>query len=450
MFGGFPFGGMGGMPGGFGEMPGGGRGGPAAGPKKSNNSRYYELLGVSKDADPDEIKKAHRKLALKLHPDKGGDPDKFKEINEAYDVLKDPKKREIYDQYGEDAIKEGMGNAGGHGGGMSDLFEQMFGMGGGGGGRRQRERKSEDVVHKLQVPLEDLYAGGTKKLSMSRQLPCDGCKGSGSKSGKRYECNTCQGTGVQVHLRPLGPGMMQQIQSRCSGCAGSGYNCPPSDSCTACKGKCLVSDKKTFEVHIEPGMKHGSRIVLRGEAGCTEPGLAPGDIILVIVQKEHDVFQRAGVDLVMERHISLREALTGCTFNFKHLDGRLLRVTIPEGEVIKPGTFKCLPDEGMPFQGRPFMKGNMYVRFNVDFPESVTSAQAAAIRGALPAAASQNNGAAMDTDEAEEVHRITNVADIEQELKSRVNVGKSAGASYESDDDDDDMPRGQRVQCAQQ
>ena len=93
----------------------------------------------------------------------------------------------------------------------------------------------------------------------------------------------------------------------------------------------MVSDKKTFEVHIEPGMKHGSRIVLRGEAGCTEPGLAPGDIIRVIVQKEHAVFQRAGVDLVMERHISLREALTGCTFNFKHLDGRLLRVTIPEG-----------------------------------------------------------------------------------------------------------------------
>lgn len=128
----------------------------------------------------------------------------------------------------------------------------------------------------------------------------------------------------------------------------------------------------------------------------------------------------------------------------------LLLTPTTTGEVIKPGTFKCLPDEGMPFQGRPFMKGNMYVRFNVDFPESVTSAQAAAIRGALPAAASQNNGAAMDTDEAEEVHRITNVADIEQELKSRVNVGKSAGASYESDDDDDDMPRGQRVQCAQQ
>ncbi|KAG2493478.1 hypothetical protein HYH03_008294 [Edaphochlamys debaryana] len=443
MFGGFPFGGMGGMGGGFGEMP---SRGPA---KKVNNSRYYEVLGVSKDASADEIKKAHRKLALKMHPDKGGDPDKFKEVNEAYEVLKDPKKKEIYDQYGEDAIKEGMGSGGG-GGGMSDIFEQMFGMGGGGRGGRQRERKSEDVVHKLQVPLEDLYMGATKKLSMSRQLPCDTCKGSGSKTGKKYECGTCQGTGVQVHLRPLGPGMMQQIQSRCSTCGGNGYATPPSDQCGSCKGKCLVADKKTFEVHIEQGMKHGARITLRGEAGCSEPGLAPGDIILVVVQKEHDTFQRAGVDLVMEKTISLTEALTGCTFTFKHLDGRVLRVAIPQGEVIKPGTFKCLNDEGMPFHGRPYQKGNMYVRFNVEFPDHVTDAQAAAIRTALPVPAAAAHNGTMDVDDVEEVHKITNIADIESELKSRVNIAKGAGESYESDDDDD-MPRGgQRVQCAQQ
>ncbi|PNH11245.1 Chaperone protein dnaJ 2 [Tetrabaena socialis] len=469
MFGGFPFGG------GFGEMPGmGGGRGPQGPPKKINNSRYYELLGVGKDATPDEIKKAHRKLALKLHPDKGGDPDKFKEINEAHDVLKDPKKKEIYDQvqsargphlgarprsdpprsrsqYGEDAIKEGMGNGGG-GGGMSDIFEQMFGMGGGGGrGGRQRERKSEDVVHKLQVSLEDLYSGATKKLSMSRQLPCDTCRGTGSKTGKRYECQVCQGTGVQVSLRPLGPGMMQQIQSRCSNCAGNGYSTPPSDQCQSCKGKCLVSDKKTFDVHIEAGMKHGSRISLRGEAGCSEPGLAPGDIILVVVQKEHDVFQRANVDLVMEKSISLTEALTGCSFTFKHLDGRILRVVIPQGEVIKPGTFKCLHDEGMPFHGRPYQKGNLYVRFNVEFPEAITAAQAAAIKAALPVPGAAAANGAMDTDDVEDVLKITGVADIESELKSRVNVAKGTGGDAYDSEDDEDAPRGgQRVQCAQQ
>ncbi|GIL76075.1 hypothetical protein Vretimale_5701 [Volvox reticuliferus] len=442
MFGGFPFAGMGGGFGMGGEMPT--RGG--SGSKKVNNSRYYELLGVSKDASLDEIKKAHRKLALKMHPDKGGDPEKFKEINEAYEVLKDPKKRDIYDQHGEDAIKEGMGSGGG--GGMTDLFAEMFGMGGGRG--RQRERKSEDVVHKLQVSLEDLYKGGSKKLSMSRQLPCDACNGSGSKTGKRYECQACQGTGVQVTLRPIGPGMMQQIQSRCSACAGSGYNTPAGDQCATCKGKCLVADKKTFDVHIDAGMKHGAKIVLRGEAGCSEPGLSPGDIILVVVQKDHDVFQRAGVDLVMEKTISLAEALTGCTFTFKHLDGRVLRVTIPQGEVIKPNSFKRLHDEGMPFQGRPYQKGNLYVRFNVEFPESLTEAQAQAIRAALPIPAAAANGTgAMDVDDVEDVHTISNVADIEAELKSRVNIAKGAGESYESDDDDD-MPRGQRVQCAQQ
>ncbi|EFJ49194.1 molecular chaperone [Volvox carteri f. nagariensis] len=418
-----------------------------SGSKKVNNNRYYELLGVSKDASLDEIKKAHRKLALKMHPDKGGDPEKFKEINEAYDVLKDPKKKEIYDQYGEDAIKEGMGGGGG-GGGMSDLFEQMFGMGGGRG--RQRERKSEDVVHKLQVPLEDLYKGAIKKLSMSRQLPCDACHGSGSKTGKRYECQVCQGTGVQVHLRPLGPGMMQQIQSKCGNCAGSGYSTPLGDQCASCKGKCLVADKKTFDVHIDAGMKHGSKVVLRGEAGCSEPGLAPGDIILVVVQKEHDVFQRAGVDLVMERTISLTEALTGCTFTFKHLDGRVLRVAIPQGEVIKPGSFKCLQDEGMPFHGRPYQKGNLYVRFNVEFPEMLSEAQAQAIRAALPMPSAAANGTGtMDVDDVEDVHKISNIQDIESELKSRVNIAKGTGESYDSDDDDD-MPRGQRVQCAQQ
>ncbi len=105
----------------------------------------------------------------------------------------------------------------------------------------------------------------------------------------------------------------------------------PGDQCDGCKGKCLIPDKKTFEVHIEQGMKHGSKITLRGEAGCSEPGLAPGDIILVVVQKEHDVFQRANIDLVMEKSISLADALTGCSFTFKHLDGRVLRVTIPQG-----------------------------------------------------------------------------------------------------------------------
>ncbi|KAM3242773.1 hypothetical protein ACQJBY_055022 [Aegilops geniculata] len=157
--------------------------------KTSNNTKYYEVLGVSKTATPDELKKAYRKAAIKNHPDKGGDPEKFKELAQAYDVLNDPEKREIYDQYGEDAIKEGMGGSGGadmHS--PFDIFEQLFGGGGGGFGggssRGRRQKRGEDVVHTMKVSLEDLYNGATKKLSLSRNVLCGKCKGSAQSNIK--------------------------------------------------------------------------------------------------------------------------------------------------------------------------------------------------------------------------------------------------------------------------
>ncbi|KAG1668475.1 hypothetical protein FOA52_005248 [Chlamydomonas sp. UWO 241] len=410
---------------------------------KGNSSRYYEILGVPPSSTQDELKKAHRKLALKHHPDKGGDSNTFKEINEAYDTLKDPEKRQIYDDYGEDAIKEGMG-PGGPGGSMNDIFDMFTGGGGGGGrGRSQRERKSEDVSHKLAVTLDDLYNGTTKKLSLSRNLPCSPCSGSGTKSGKKYECSTCRGTGVQVHIRPLGPGMVQQIQARCSSCAGSGFGTPASDQCPSCKGKCLVSEKKTFEVHVEQGMKAGARVVLRGEAGCSEPGLAPGDVVLIIAPKEHALFKRVGIDLIMTKSISLSDALCGTSFNLKHLDGRILSVRSADGEVIKPDTFKSLREEGMPIHGRPYQKGNLYIHFKVEFPSKFDAAQIAALRSVLPSTPPRADNADdtdMDSDDIHEAPTLTHVEDIEDELKSRVHMAKGGSSAY--DDEDDDDPRG--------
>lgn len=425
---------MDGMPG-----MGGGRGGP----KKSNNTRYYELLQVHKDASADELKKAHRKLALKLHPDKGGDPDKFKEINEAYDTLKDPEKRRIYDEYGEDAIKEGMGSGGG-GGGMADIFE-MFG---GGGGGSRGPKKSEDVVHKLSASLEEMYTGATKKLSLSRSVPCDPCKGSGARSGRKYECTTCRGTGVQVMMRPIGPGMVQQIQQRCSSCNGTKFSVPPSDKCPSCNGKALVSEKKTFEVHIEQGMKNGAKIVLRGEAGCSEPGLPPGNVVLVVQQKEHELFKRAGADLVIKKDINLTEALCGTIFTIKHLDGRHLRVTMPPGEVIKPDTFKRVVDEGMPVNGRPHLKGNLYIQFSVNFPDRLDKTIVASLLRVLPPVPVESD---MDEDDIHDVMNLPTVHDIEDELKGRANMTRGGGGGEAYDDEDDEGHGGaQRVQCAQQ
>lgn len=409
-------------------------------PSRSNNTKYYELLGVAKDATPEELKKAHRKLALKHHPDKGGDPLKFQEINAAYDVLKDSEKRRIYDEYGEDAIKEGMGGGGG-GGGM-DIFDILS------GGRRPsaRERKSEDVVHRLTVTLEDLYNGTTKKMHMSRSMPCQACKATGTKSGKKYECQKCRGSGVEVQIRPLGPGMVQQIQTRCSTCSGTGYATPTHDKCSTCSGKCLIPESKTFEVHIEQGMKNGAKVVLRGEAGTSEPGLQPGDVVLVVQEKEHEVFKRAGSDLIIVKKVALVEALCGTSFTIKHLDGRVLKITTPPGQVIKPDSFKAVEDEGMPFHGRPMLKGNLYIQFDVEFPDTISDVAVAALNKVLPAAPVENGS--MDED-VEEIAQLRPVPDIQEELKSRHKVGKQEGEAYDSESDED-MPRGQRVQCAHQ
>jgi DnaJ family protein A protein 2 len=436
MFGGGFFGG--GFPPGFGaEMP----------RPKANDTKYYNILGVSKEASEAEIKKAHKKLALKYHPDKtGGDSEKFKEISEAYEVLRDAEKRKLYDQYGEEGVKE-MGN-GGPSGGMADIFD-MFG---GGGRRQQRERRGENVVHRLKVSLEEMYTGGTRKLSLSRNVKCETCTGSGTKSGRRYQCEVCHGSGVQVIMRPLGPGMMQQIQQPCSRCHQTGYAVPAHDACPSCGSKGLVPEKKVFEVHIEPGHKANSKIVLRGEAGLSEPNIQPGDVIFVLEEKPHKTFKRVGNDLIMMKDITLGDALTGITFHVQHLDGRILEVACRPGEVIKPDSFKAIDDEGMPIHGRPYEKGCMYIHFVVKFPDTVDPSSLQLLKRIFPTSQAD---APMALDDVEQTHlrEVGSKTELEKELRTRHQASREAGgggAAYESDSDDEMGGRGQRVQCAQQ
>ncbi|CAN0863266.1 Chaperone protein dnaJ 2 [Linum grandiflorum] len=245
---------------------------------------------------------------MKNHPDKGGDPEKFKELAQAYEVLSDPEKREIYDQYGEDALKEGMGGGGG-GHNPFDIFESFFG-GGGGSSRGRRQRRGDDVVHPLKVSLEDLYLGTTKKLSLSR-------------SGASMKCAGCQGSGMKVSIRQLGPGMIQQMQHPCKECKGTGESISDMDRCSQCKGA------------------------------------------KVVPEKEHPRFKRKGDDLFVEHSLPLTEALCGFRFVLTHLDGRQLLIkslSVP-GEVVKPDSFKAINDEGMPMYQRPFLKGRLYIHF---------------------------------------------------------------------------------------
>ncbi|KAF0716913.1 hypothetical protein As57867_002590, partial [Aphanomyces stellatus] len=229
----------------FGGEPGmGGMGGPS---KPVDNTSFYETLGVSKNASAADIKKAYRKLALKNHPDKGGDPELFKNITVAYEALSDPDKRELYDKYGEEGLQQGGG--GGHPG--ADIFSQMFG----GGGRQRGPQRGEDLTHPLKVSLEDLYNGKTVKLAVNRDVLCGGCSGRGGPEGAETSCNTCNGRGMRVQLRQIAPGMVQQVQSVCPDCRGQGKSIREADRCKVCKGNKVTKERKVLEVHIEKGMR---------------------------------------------------------------------------------------------------------------------------------------------------------------------------------------------------
>ncbi|KAG6512059.1 hypothetical protein ZIOFF_030152 [Zingiber officinale] len=388
-------------------------------PKKSDNTRYYEVLGVPKSASQDDMKKAYRKAAIKNHPDKGGDPEKFKELAQAYEVLSDPEKREIYDQYGEDALKEGMGGGGG-GHDPFDIFQSFFGG----------------------SPFGDLYNGISKKLSLSRNVICRKCNGKGSKSGASMTCSGCRGSGMKVSIRQLGPGMIQQMQHVCNDCKGTGEKINEKDRCPNCKGEKVAPEKKVLDVIVEKGMQNGQKISFPGEAD-EAPDTVTGDIVFVLQQKEHPKFKRKGEDLFYEHSLSLTEALCGFQFVLNHLDGRQLLIKSNPGEVIKPDQYKAINDEGMPIYQRPFMKGKLYIHFAVDFPDSLARDQCKALEAVLPPrSASQLTDMELDECEETTLHDVN----IEEEMRRKQTQAQEA---YE-EDEDDFHGGAQRVQCAQQ
>lgn len=415
---------------------------------RSDNTKYYEILGVSKSASQEELRKAYHNDARKKHPDKGGDPEKFKELSQAYEVLSDPEKREIYDEYGEDALKEGMGGASdSHS--PFDIFEQIFGGGafGGGASSRGRKQQGEDVIHSLKVSLEDLYNGTTKKLSLSRNVLCPKCKGKGSKSGKSGRCYGCQGTGMKVSTRQIAPGMIQQMQHPCPQCRGSGESISERDKCPQCKGKKVAHEKKVVEVHVEKGMQNNQRIVFKGEAD-EAPDTNPGDVVFVLHQKEHPKFKRKFDDLYVEHSLSLTEALCGFQFSLTHLDGRQLLIKSNPGEIIKPDQYKAINDEGMPHHQRPFIKGRLFIHFNVVFPESgfLSPEKCRDLEAVLP----RKPGKQPSDNEVDECEETTlHDVDMEEEMR-RKEQRRQYEAYDDEDDDEDDEPTMPHRACNQQ
>lgn len=312
---------FGGLPPGFedafgGGMPGGGMpGGRGRRGKPADTEKMYEILGVEKNASPDVIRKAYRKLAVKFHPDKGGDPEKFKEIQKAFDILGDERKRDIYDKYGEEGLE-----GGGDGGGGGDIFDVLS-------GRQRRKnpgvKKGENMVHPLKVTLEQLMKGSSRTLRLTRKV-IDQQKGVET-------CASCGGRGAKIQTIRMGP-MIQQVQKTCDECGGTGVNYRQ------------VKVQETLEVHIPKGAPDGHKINFSEKADEIPDGEA-GDVVFVLQEQSHPEFKRKGDDLYIERTISLSEALCGFTMELKHLDGRTLIIKSKPGDVIKPVSFDPFREE---------------------------------------------------------------------------------------------------------
>lgn len=352
---------------------------------------FYEVLGVQKGADEKALKNAYRSMAKKFHPDANpGNKDaeaKFKEVNEAYDVLKDPQKKAAYDRFGHQAFESGMGagrGPGGQGAGfgpdfsssMSDIFEDLFGdfMGGarGGGGARQRGRsgggaqRGSDLRFNLEISLTDAYTGKTAQVRVPSSVSCDVCKGSGAKPGTAPKtCGTCGGAGVVRSQSGF-----FTVERACPTCQGRGQVI--SDPCTNCGGQGRVTKERTLSVNIPVGVEDGTRIRLAGEGEAGLRGGPSGDLYIFLSVRPHEFFQRDGADLYCKVPISMSTAALGGEIEVPTIDGKRARVNIPEG--AQNGKQFRLKGKGMPVL-RASQHGDMYIQVAVETPVNLTRRQ---------------------------------------------------------------------------
>ena len=350
---------------------------------------YYGLLEVGRDAAAGEIKKAYRKLALKYHPDRNpGDKEaeeRFKQCAEAYEVLNDPEKRQLYDTYGEEGL-----NARGvhHGfGGFGDIFSAFgdifgdLGFGGFSGGGRQRVRRGRDLRHQLTVTLQEVATGSTRKIKVRKPAPCGHCNGSGADSPEAvHTCATCQGRG-QV-MRVLRQGFTTiQTAAACPDCGGAGRRIEK--VCRDCAGEGKARVEKVVEIHIPPGVEDGQQIRAEGEGEEVADGI-PGDLYIVLREEEHPLFERRGADVFGPLRVDLLTAVEGGEVRTEGPDGTELVVTIDPGE--QSGAVKTLRGKGLPVLGRPRARGSVFFQVWVTTPTGLDTAQREQLRCVLDAA----------------------------------------------------------------
>lgn len=340
---------------------------------------YYDVLGVGKGASADEIKKGYRKKAKEFHPDRNADnPDaesKFKEANEAYEVLKDADKKAAYDQYGHAAFEGGMGGGGGRGhpGGdfssaFSDVFDDLFGdfMGGGGRGGRQRAARGADLRYNLRVTLEEAYSGLQKTIQVPTSVTCGECNGSGSEGGAEpTTCPTCSGMG-KVRAQQ---GFFT-VERTCPTCSGTGQIIQ--NPCKVCSGVGRVEKDRSLAVNIPAGVETGTRIRLAGEGEAGLRGGPTGDLYIFIDVAKHKIFERESTNLFCRVPVSMTAAALGGDIEVPTIDGGRSRVKIPAGS--QSGRQMRLRSKGMPAL-RGGGQGDMFIELAVETPVNLTSRQ---------------------------------------------------------------------------
>ena len=330
---------------------------------------FYDVLGVNKSSSDAEIKKAYRRLAMKYHPDRNPDDpkaeEKFKEVQNAYDILSDPQKKQAYDQFGHAGVdpnrQAGAGGFEGFGDSFSDIFSDLFG----GGGRRRRPTKGSDLQYDLRITLEEAVHGKTFKIRVPTTIGCDDCDGSGAKKGTKPEtCKQCGGSG-QVRMSQ---GFIN-IQQTCPVCRGQGKII--SEPCHSCRGQGQKTLEKTWSVKVPAGIDQGDRIRLEGKGEAGENGLPPGDLYVRINIKPHKIFERDGEDLYCTAPVDIATACLGGDIQIPTLEGGVT-VKIPSG--AQSGKRYRLRGKGIKSINRA-EKGDLYIELSIETPVNLTDAQ---------------------------------------------------------------------------
>ncbi|WP_127091034.1 molecular chaperone DnaJ [Aquabacter cavernae] len=342
---------------------------------------YYEVLECDRGADETVLKASYRKLAMKWHPDRNqgnGEAEiRFKEVSEAYEVLKDPQKRAAYDRFGHAAFENGMGGAGGPGFGadfastFADIFDDLFGgqMGGRGGrgGATQGGRgRGSDLRYNMEITLEEAFAGKAAEIRIPTSIVCESCSGTGAKPGTQPKvCRTCGGAGKIRHAQGF-----FTLERTCPACQGRGSMIE--DPCTACAGAGRVTRERTLQVQVPAGVEDGTRIRLGGEGEAGVRGGPAGDLYIFLSIEPHPLFQREGADLYCRAPISMVTAALGGMVDVPTIDGDQTKVRIPEG--TQSGKRLRLAGKGMPVL-RTRNSGDMYVQVVVETPQNLTKRQ---------------------------------------------------------------------------